>query len=194
MSKYEKVAISTVPQAGGSHRSAAHSATSAHERWIVAIGVLKLLKAALFILLGIGAIRLLHKDIVGMVEHAILAMRFDPEGHFVNLILEKVALIDHHRLREISYAIFAYAALDIIEGTGLVMRKLWAEFVTLILTASFLPWEFYELARHATWIKVVLTVLNAAVVLYLLFYVKLRLREHRLRHGCALPHERPQQG
>ena len=33
---------------------------SRHDRWIIAIGVFKLLQAALFILLGIGAIRLLH--------------------------------------------------------------------------------------------------------------------------------------
>ena len=50
-------------------------------------------------------------------------MRFNPEGHFVNLVLEKVAMIDPHRLREISAAIFAIAALDIIEGTGLVLEQ-----------------------------------------------------------------------
>lgn len=181
---YEKVPVSTPTAILSLPQHAPHSHEAArHERWIVAIGVLKLLKAVLFILLGIGAIRLLHKDIVDVVEHFILALRFDPESHFVNLVLEKAALIDHHRLREISYAIFAYAGLDILEGTGLVMRKLWAEFVTLILTASFLPWEFYELARHATWIKVVLTVLNAAVVAYLLYYVRIRVREHRQRHA-----------
>lgn len=182
VSEYEQVPLPTVSQAAAQPHLT-RGARSAHERWIVAIGILKLFKAALFILLGIGAIRLLHADIVSMVEHFILALRFDPESHFVNLVIEKAALIDHHRLRLISYAIFAYAGLDIIEGVGLVMRKLWAEFVTLILTASFLPWEFYELARHTNWIKIVLTVLNVAVVLYLLFYVRMRMRQHRRRHG-----------
>ncbi|MGB6157476.1 MAG: DUF2127 domain-containing protein [Acidobacteriaceae bacterium] len=156
---------------------------SHHDRWIIAIGVFKLAQAALFILLGIGAIRLLHRDLIGVTEHFILAMRFNPEGHFVNLLLEKVAMIDPHRLREISAAIFGIAALDIIEGTGLVLEQSWAEFVTLILTASFLPWEFFEVFRRATWIRLGLTVINVAVVVYLIYYVQARMRERRLRHS-----------
>jgi uncharacterized membrane protein (DUF2068 family) len=154
-----------------------------HDQWIIAIGAFKLLQAALFILLGIGAIRLLHRDLMHEAEHFILAMRFNPEGHFVNLVLEKVAMIDPHRLREISVVIFGIAALDIVEGTGLVLQKAWAEFVTLILTASFLPWEFFEVFRRASWIHIGLTVINLAVVIYLIYYVQARMRERRLRHA-----------
>jgi uncharacterized membrane protein (DUF2068 family) len=156
---------------------------SSHDRWIIAIGIFKLLQAALFILLGIGAIRLLHKDLMEVAEHFILAMRFNPEGRFVSLILERVAMINPHQLRQISAAIFAIAGLDIIEGTGLVLEQVWAEFVTLILTASFLPLEVFEILRHDTWIRVALAVINLAVVIYLLYYVKLRIQERRLRCG-----------
>ncbi len=140
------------------------------------IGVLKLFKALLFILLGVGALRLLHKDLVDALTHFIVALRFDPENHFINLILEKVALINPHRLREISFAIFLYAGLDIIEGTGLALEKTWAEYLTLILTASFLPWELFEIVRHVTWIKIVLLVVNILVVVYLVFHVQGRIR------------------
>ena len=156
---------------------------SSHDQWIIAIGLFKLLQAALFILLGIGAIRLLHKDLMRVTEHFILAMRFNPEGHFVNLVLEKVAMIDPHRLRQISAAIFAIAALDIVEGTGLVLEQAWAEFVTLILTASFLPWEIFELLRRTSWIRAGLTVINLAVVIYLVYFVQARMRERHLRHA-----------
>ncbi len=156
---------------------------STHDQWIIAIGLFKLLQAALFILLGIGAIRLLHRDLMVVAEHFILAMRFNPEGHFVNLVLEKVAMIDPHRLRQISAAIFAIAALDLVEGTGLVLEQAWAEFVTLILTASFLPWEIFELLRHTTWIRAGLTVINLAVVVYLVYFVQARMRERHLRHA-----------
>ena len=158
-----------------------HAPVSASEKWVIAIGLIKLVKAALFILLGIGAIKLLHRDLVDVVTHFIVGLRFDPEGRFVNLILEKVALINPHRLKLISFAIFAYAALDIIEGTGLVLRKTWAEYVTLILTASFLPWELFEIFHHVTWLKIVLTLLNIAVVVYLAFYVQMTVRQRRER-------------
>ncbi|HTV83218.1 MAG TPA: DUF2127 domain-containing protein [Acidobacteriaceae bacterium] len=150
-------------------------------RWIIAIGVFKLLQAAAFLLLGFGALRLLHKDLLDVAEHWILALRFNPEGHFVSLLLGQVALIDPHRLRQISAAIFGIAALDAIEGAGLVLEKIWAEFVTLILTVSFLPLELAGVIRHPTWIRVGLAIINLAVVLYLLWFVRMRKRERRLR-------------
>ena len=148
---------------------------SASERWIVAIGVWKLFETALFIILGIGVLKLLHlhKDLVDVVTGFIIDLGRDPEGHFANLILDKVAMIDPHRLKQISIAIFAGAGLHMLEGVGLVLRKVWAEYVTLILTASFLPWEVIEILRHLTWIKVVLLLLNLAVVIYLVFYVQM---------------------
>jgi uncharacterized membrane protein (DUF2068 family) len=152
---------------------------STSERWIMAIGIWKVLEAALFILLGIGAIKLLHKDLVDVVTRFIIDLGRDPEGHFANLILEKVAMIDPHRLKEISIAIFAGAALHLIEGIGLVLRKVWAEYVTLILTASFLPWELIEIIRHVTWIKILLTLVNIAVLIYLIFYVQMNVRQRR---------------
>jgi len=162
-----------------------HKANPDHSRWLVLIGVIKLFKALLFILLGVGALRLLHKDLVDALTHFIVALRFDPENHFINLILEKVALINPHRLREISAAIFLYAALDIIEGTGLALEKTWAEYLTLILTASFLPWEIFEIIRHVTWIKVVLLLVNVLVVIYLVFHVQGRIRARSSQNDRA---------
>lgn len=148
-------------------------------RWLIAIGALKLLKAVLFVSLGFGVIRLLHKDIADVLLRAFMALRFDPENRIVNMVLEKSTLLSPHQLREISFAIFFYAALDIVEGTGLVLEKVWAEYFTLVLTGSFLPWEFYEIFRHLTVLKVVLTILNLAVFLYLLKVVQDKVRRRR---------------
>jgi uncharacterized membrane protein (DUF2068 family) len=154
---------------------------SSSERWIVVIGIWKLLEAALLLILGIGALKLLHKDLVDVVTRFIIDIGRDPEGHFANLLLDKVALIDPHRLKQISIAIFAGATLHLVEGVGLVLRKTWAEYVTLILTASFLPWEVIEIIRHTTWIKIGLLLLNLAVVVYLVFYVQTSIRRRGIQ-------------
>ena len=70
-----------------------------------------------------------------------------------------------------------------LEGVGLVLGKVWAEYVTLILTASFLPWEVIEIIRHVTWIKVVLLLVNLAVVIYLVFYVQ--MMNVRAKSNCS---------
>ena len=153
---------------------------SAYDKWLVVIGALKLAEAALFVALGIGVLRLLHKDLVDELTHLMLALHHDPEGRFSSLLLDKVALLDPHRLKQISAAIFAHAGLDILEGTGLVLRKVWAEFVTVILSGFFLPFEFMALARHVTWIRVGVTSVNVAVVIYLIFHLRMKLRERQL--------------
>ena len=156
---------------------------SAYDRWLVVIGALKLAEAALFIALGIGVLRMLHKDLVDELTRLMVVLHHDPEGRFSSLLLDKVALLDPHRLKQISAAIFAHASLDILEGAGLVLRKVWAEFVTVILSGFFLPFEFMALAHHVTWIRVVLTALNVAVVIYLIFHLRMKLRERQSARG-----------
>ena len=50
-------------------------------------------------------------------------------------------------LREIGVGVFAYSGLALIEGIGLMLEKVWAEYLTLSLTIAFLPWELWELAH-----------------------------------------------
>ena len=148
-------------------------------QWLIAIGVLKLLKAVLFISMGVGAIKLLHKDLADVLLRITIALRFDPENRAVNVVLDKLSSLTPHTLKQISFALFLYAGLDVIEGIGLILGKIWAEYFTLILTASFLPWEFYEIVRHLTILKIILTLLNVFVVIYLAFVVKERVRERQ---------------
>ena len=81
-------------------------------------------------------------------------------------------LIGGHQLRQASMASFGYAVLCLIEGTGLVMRKVWAEYFTVVLTALAMPWEGYEVLEHYTVFKLGLLLLNLAVLLYLLWVLK----------------------
>jgi uncharacterized membrane protein (DUF2068 family) len=154
-------------------------------RWLIAIGALKLLKAVLFVSMGFGIIRLLHKDIADVLYRAALALRFDPENHIINVLLEKSSLLSPHLLKEISAGIFLYAILDTIEGIGLVLEKAWAEYFTLGLTGALLPWEFYEIIRHVTVLKIVVTVLNLAVFLYLVYVVAKKNRSRQIPTSSA---------
>lgn len=165
---------------------ALHAAKHRSNRWLVLIGAGKLLKAVLFVALGVGALHLIHKDLVAVVYQWTQDLRFDPESHFVNFILDKVSLISPHRMRLISVGIFIYAAVDTLEGTGLILGKTWAEYLTLILTASLLPWEFFELVHRPNWPKVVFALLNIAVVWYLAAYLRRRHFERKAEQAEQL--------
>lgn len=152
-----------------------------HNGWLLIIGFYNLLKAALFFAIGIGAIRLVHKDIVDVFTRAVLDLRFDPEGRFISMMLDKLSLVNDHRLRQISAAVFAYSALSTVEGLGLMFERTWAEYLTLVLTASFLPWEFFEIAHRITGFKIGLVSINLAMVGYLAYHVRKRARERKAK-------------
>jgi len=60
-----------------------------------------------------------------------------------------------------------YALVFLVEGIGLVLAKRWAEWLTVIVTTSFIPLEVWKLVRHATTPATVTLVLNVAIVVYL---------------------------
>jgi len=131
------------------------------------IALFKVAQALLFIAIGVGALRLLHKDIGDFLSDLADRLRFNPESRLVNFVLEKASIVDDKMLRRISAAFFLYAALGLTEGIGLYLEKMWAEFFTLALTASFLPWEIYEVIRRQTWVRFGLLAINLLVLLYL---------------------------
>ncbi len=144
---------------------------------LILIAAYKLLQALLFAAVGFGALRLLHKDIGDVLSDLAAAMRFNPESHLVNFILDKATVLDDPLLRRIGVVAFCYAALSLAEGIGLYLEKTWGEVLTLLITASFLPFEIFEIIRKLTWLRVSLLVINLLVFLYLLKVVASRKNE-----------------
>lgn len=145
-----------------------------HDAGLLIIGIFKLLKGFLFVSLGFGVIRLVHRDIGDLLLRAALALRLDPESKFVNFALEKMQELSPHKIRLIGIGFFLYAVLDFVEGAGLVLEKTWAEYFTLFLTASFLPLEVFEILHHFTWVKVAVTLINVLVLVYLIYIQRYR--------------------
>jgi uncharacterized membrane protein (DUF2068 family) len=149
-----------------------------HNRWLLLIAVYKFFHALLFFAVGIGAHRLLHKDIADQIDILARHLRFNPESRLVNFILEKASLINDPVLRRIGFVAYCYATVTLVEGIGLYLEKAWGEFLTLAITASFLPWEIFEMIRRITWVRFGLLTANILVFIYLLRIVIDRAR-HR---------------
>jgi uncharacterized membrane protein (DUF2068 family) len=161
--------------------SASHPATGIrnHRTGLVLIAAYKLLGALLFIAIGVGALRLLHKDIDDVVWRMIGDFKMNPESRLVNFIFEKAELLNDPILKRIGFGAFCYAAVGILEAIGLYLEKTWGEFLTLIITASFLPFEVHELMRRLTWMRVGLLVANILVLLYLIWMLGERAATRR---------------
>jgi len=142
------------------------------------IATFKLLKACALVALGVGALKLLHKDVATVVEHWINVFQVDPRNHFINLLLTKLSNWDDRRLKELSLGTFIYAGIFLVEGVGLALQKRWAEYFTIITTSSLLPIEIYELARRVSIGRTLALAVNIAVVAYLVFELKRFPKQH----------------
>ena len=143
-----------------------------YDRGLLLIGIFKLTKAVFFVLIAAGAMHFIHHDLGQTLDHVVTFLRFDPENRFVSLMLGKADLVTHHRIRQFSMFTAAYALLCSVEGIGLMRRKVWAEYLTLWLSASFIPWELYEFIHHRTLVRVSILLMNLAITLYLVWLLR----------------------
>ena len=70
---------------------------------------------------------------------------------------------------------YLYGALEAFEAVGLLLRKRWAEYLVLLATGAFLPWEIAELAFHPSLLKALFLLVNIAIVAYLIWRKRLFL-------------------
>jgi uncharacterized membrane protein (DUF2068 family) len=130
------------------------------------IALFKLIKALLLIAVGIGALSMRHNH-DGALAGWIHALVFDPHGRLFHEAVAKISGLDTRQLTGIAIGSMVYAAVFVVEGVGLMLRRGWAEVLTTIITISFLPLEIYELIEHRSWTKIGVIIANALIVVYL---------------------------
>jgi uncharacterized membrane protein (DUF2068 family) len=140
------------------------------------IGAFKLVKATLLIALGLGGLLSVPQNVAAFARHAIRWMGAFPGHSIVRHAIGRMGALDEATAEKLGVVALAYAAVFLVEGIGLLCKKRWAEWMTVGVTASFVPVEVYELAKHFTAGKVVALMLNVAIVIYLIWH---RMKEHR---------------
>ena len=148
------------------------SAKPSKDRLLLLIVIFKFFKGALLIGFALGAHHMLSHDISDFVERLVDSFRVDPNNRFVEAALSKLEVLSPKQLKELSIGSLFYAAIVLTEGAGLALRKHWAEYFTIIVTASFLPLEVYELSRGVTPMKIVVLIINLAILGYLIARVR----------------------
>lgn len=143
-------------------------------RGLVVIGAYRVLEGVLLVAAGVGALHLLRGDYEATLLHWVHVLRIDPDNHYIHATLVRIFSMDPHKLRELSAGTFIYAGLRFVEGFGLMARKRWAEWLTVIATAVFIPLEVWEMARRFTYVRVGFFVINVLVVAYLIWSIRTR--------------------
>lgn len=136
------------------------------------IGGFKLICALLMIALGFGVFRHVGGDPRDEAEHIVAAIKLDPDNRLIHSAIEKVSGLTPGQLKAIGVGTFLYALLYLVEGTGLLMKKHWAEYFTVIATGIFIPVEIWEVARRVTAVRLAILAINVAIVVYLVMTLR----------------------
>lgn len=141
--------------------------TENRDRLILLIGAFKLLKAALLTATALAVLLLLPEDVAERLQHAVGFVGFAPGRKLISHLAARLWSLDQKTARFLGGLALAYAAVFVTEGVGLLLRRRWAEWLTVVVTGSFIPFEMYELVVHFGPGKVTTLVLNIAIVVYL---------------------------
>jgi uncharacterized membrane protein (DUF2068 family) len=151
------------------------------------IAIFKFIKAVLLILTSYGVHRLLDPQLLEKIRvwSGTLTDRVDQR-----LILRALSWVEGlgaDKLHLVIAVTIAYTAVVLVEGTGLWLRRRWAEWVTVIATTSLIPFELWELIMRPAgrrWTVAVTLAVNLLIAAYLVFTLRYA---HRGPPGAQSP-------
>lgn len=143
------------------------------------IGLFKLAKAVLLLVMLYGANRLLNPEVTEALHRWGSTLTDSEERSLVMRVLDWIGGLSPKAINNARVVTLAYVGLLGIEGTGLWLRQRWAEWVTVCATASLVPFELWKLVWHTprhAWLLVLVLAVNCAIVAYLWAFLRRRQR------------------
>jgi uncharacterized membrane protein (DUF2068 family) len=139
------------------------------------IGGLKLVTGLLLAAAGFGLFELLDTDLGDLLQRFASRLHLDPENRLIHETIGRVAGIDRAQLKALGVGTLAFAVLELVEGGGLILRRHWAEYLTVVATGLLLPLEIYEIAQKPNPLRVAIFLANVIILAYLIA----KLRQER---------------
>ena len=128
-------------------------------------------KAIVLFAAALGTLRLLRPGAAHALAAWVMQFPIAAQHRFVSESIAKLTNLDTSRVEWIAAGLCAYAALFTVEGFGLWLGKRWGEWLTIVATTSFIPFEVYELWKRATAARAAFLAANVAIVIYLIWRV-----------------------
>ncbi|WP_328320919.1 DUF2127 domain-containing protein [Streptomyces sp. NBC_00388] len=114
------------------------------------------------------AVRRLFDENLDVLRPVFRHFHYDLDHSPVVGTIQKTFGYKHSTLVLVATLLVVYALIEIVEGVGLWRAKRWAEYLTVVATAVFLPLEVYELTEKVSWLKIATLAVNVLAVLYIL--------------------------
>lgn len=143
------------------------------------IAAAKLAKGVALSCLSLGIFDLIHKDLAAVALHFVQIARISPENRYVEIMLDRLGLVEPATLVRLGIASALYASILLVEGLGLWFGAAWAEYVVVVSSGIFVPEECLAILRHFTWLRLAILILNGIIFAYVAVLVWERYRVRR---------------
>lgn len=141
-----------------------------------AVAIFEGAKGVLILLLELGVLALIHKDVGEVAEHVVRILHLNPDRRMASAIVDAASKLTDSKLWAIAAGGLIDAMVRFAVAYGLWNRRVWAEWFALMGGALYLPWEIYEVSERQTPVRWILLAGNVAIVLYML---SIRIRAAR---------------
>ena len=123
---------------------------------------------------------MIGKDLDLVAERICHFMHLNPAHRYPQIFIEAAGNVTDTNIVWLALGALLYSGMRLAEAYGLWYGYTWAEWLAIISGGAYLPVELYELWRHLTWIKVVITCGNILLVIYLVY-----VRSQSMRRGST---------
>ena len=135
--------------------------------------------------LSASVLSLINRDLEALALKMAVVLNLKTDNHFIMLVLDQVINTKASTLIGVSVIGFFYAGLNFVEAYGLARRYRWAEYLTVIATGVFIPFEIYEVIHQPDLLRLGMLVINILIVVFLAKHQELfprRLRNKTYPH------------
>lgn len=149
-----------------------------YKRGLKTVAVFEAAKGLLVLAGGLGLLDLIHHNLEKVGQQLLTQIGVNPRGEYPKIFLHFLSEINDTNIRMLAFLAFAYSVLRFTEAYGLWRSENWAKWLGIVSGGVYLPLELYEMAKHFTFIKLAITVVNIVIVVYL---VKVKISDSRSR-------------
>jgi len=137
-------------------------------RLLPVLAVERVLRAALLIGVGLALLTHAHADWADLARRFAEQIGLDPSRNETGRMISRLGGFGSRQAQRDGAIAIGYGVLEAVEGYGLLRRRRWGEYLTVVSTALLLIPEVQELLKHPTGFKLGGLALNVIIVSYLL--------------------------
>ena len=109
----------------------------------------------------------LDESLVSVLTRAALWLNLNMDSLVVDWSIRQAEVFGENFILGTVMVLGSFSVLNLVEAFGLHMRRRWAEWMTVIGTGVLIPYELYLVVSNFSILKLLVLIINSAIVYYL---------------------------